>query len=328
MSLGSPSSRTFWSASDSQSRNLSKSAFNNEEDSDEETTTDSAKKEDNKKSSDKDKEASSKDSSEGSKAFKRISTEEMKFDRNLDSILQNNQAWVDKQIARNGPDYFKSELSKPQKPEILYVGCSDSRVPANEIMGLGPGEVFVHRNVANLVVPTDCNFGSVLQYAVSTLDVKHIVVCGHYDCGGVRASMHQATTNSDLVDGWLMHIRDVYRLYQYELDTIADEEQRFRRLVELNVIEQCINIFKFTTVQLKRDRATKKDTEVPYVYPRVHGLVFDPATGKLKKLKLNLKEKFSHLKQIYKLKQVDEDTLLVGKDWVEEWAARQNSKWD
>lgn len=251
----------------------------------------------------------------------------LKDDVGLRGILENNREWVKKMRGKD-PQYF-DKLALPQNPEILYLGCSDSRVPADQICGLRPGEVFVHRNVANLAVVGDSNFGSVLHYAVATLDVKHIMVVGHYDCGGVRAAMNAASTSSDVVDGWLMHIRDVYRLHQAELDLIEDDEERHRRLVELNVIEQCINVFKFTCVQKKRQwrhaPGVNRDQTVKYVYPRVHGLVFDPKDGILKKLDLGFRTIFGHLKSVYKLEeQPDGGTVLVS----ERWTAEQNSRRD
>jgi len=163
----------------------------------------------------------------------------------------------------------------------LIAGCADARVPANEIMGLDAGEVFVLRNVANLVVNTDFNLMSALQYAVNVLKVSHIIVCGHYDCGGVRAS----TKNVDHIaplENWLRNIRDVYRLHRKELDAVTDPEARHRRLVEINVIEQCVNLYKTGAVQRRRIETFKEGTE--YTMPRIHPCVFDPATGLLTQL--------------------------------------------
>ncbi len=192
-------------------------------------------------------------------------------------IFENNQKWVDAKMAED-PDFF-AKLAKEQNPEFLYIGCSDSRVPANEIMGLEPGEVFVHRNVANLVVPTDNNINAVVQYAVEYLNVRHIIVCGHYGCGGVRAALDSHDMGQ--LNAWLQTLRDVYRLHRDELDSIPDEGQRYRRLVELNVIEQCINIMKIDHVQRCWQRTG---------YPKVHGWVYDLHNGRLVDLLSNAEE--------------------------------------
>lgn len=160
-------------------------------------------------------------------------------------LIENNKKWVAEKLAVD-PDYFTG-LAKGQKPDFLWVGCSDSRVPANEITGTEPGEVFVHRNIANMVVHTDLNFLSVLQYAVEVLKVKHIIVCGHYGCGGVLAAM--GNDNHGMVNKWLRNIKEVYAKYEGELDAIADAEKRGQRLVELNVIEQVRNLAKTSIVQ-------------------------------------------------------------------------------
>src|SRR5690606_19074363 len=160
-------------------------------------------------------------------------------------VFENNRRWVEEHT-RADPNFFE-DLAKTQDPDFLYIGCADSRVPANQIMGLHPGDVFEHRNIANLVVNTDMNAQSVIQYAVEQLGVKHVVVCGHYGCGGVRAAMQ--SQDLGLLNGWLRNIRDVYRLHHEELDAIEDEEARYRRLVELNVYEQCVNVIKTSWVQ-------------------------------------------------------------------------------
>ncbi len=156
-------------------------------------------------------------------------------DRTLSSLLDANKAWSKRMVVEK-PDFFK-EMKKGHAPKILWIGCSDARVPANEIIGEPPGSVFVHRNVANMVVNTDFNCMSVIQYAVDVLKVKHIIVCGHYDCGGIRAALEQWDHKSPL-ENWLRNIRDTYRLHMDELNQIVDLRQRQRRLVELNVIEQ------------------------------------------------------------------------------------------
>ena len=158
----------------------------------------------------------------------------------FEKILEENKTWIAEHL-RLDPDYFK-DLSKGQSPEILYIGCSDSRVTAEEMMGAKPGEVFIHRNIANLVVNSDLNIMSVINYAVAYLKVKHIVVCGHYYCGGVKAAMESA--DMGIMNLWLRNIQDVYRLHKNELKAIIDEEARYKRLVELNVQEQCVNLLK------------------------------------------------------------------------------------
>jgi carbonic anhydrase len=193
---------------------------------------------------------------------------------NMDSIeklLLENKAWANEQIERDS-DYFK-RLSKIQKPEFLWIGCSDSRVPANEITGTAPGEIFVHRNVANLVVHTDLNLLSVLLYAVDVLEVKHIIVCGHYGCGGVKASLTQHSFG--IINKWLRNIKDIYRLHEDEFRVIKDEEARVDRLVELNVMEQVLNLAKTSIIQKAwKDRKG----------PTLHGWVYGLEDGLLKTL--------------------------------------------
>ncbi len=203
-------------------------------------------------------------------------------------IFEYNKKWVEEKT-RHDKDFFE-KLAKDQTPEYLYIGCSDSRVPANEIMGLEPGDVFVHRNVANLVVSIDLNAMSVINYAVKHLKVKHIIVCGHYNCGGVKAAM----TPQDLgiLNPWLRNIRDVYRLHVEELDGIKDETQRYNRLVELNVQEQCVNIIKTAILQKMYDETG---------YPIVHGWVFDLHTGTLKDLKINFEKILHDIQHIYNI---------------------------
>ena len=182
-------------------------------------------------------------------------------------LLQNNKDWAEGKKASD-PDFFE-RLSHLQTPEFLWIGCSDSRVPANEITGTDPGEIFVHRNVANLVINTDVNALSVLDYAVNHLKVKHIIVCGHYGCGGVKA----AITNHDfkpVLNMWLRNIKDVYRIHRSELDLIADEEQKTNRLTELNVMEQVFNLAKTSIIQ----RAWKHEQR-----PDLHGWVYGLKDG-------------------------------------------------
>ena len=161
-----------------------------------------------------------------------------------EQIFENNRRWMQQKTSQD-EDYFQ-RLAQSQRPEYLYIGCSDSRVSAEELMGLQPGEVFVHRNIANLVNGIDLNAMSVIEYAVKHLDVKHIIVCGHYNCGGVKAAMQ--AKDLGLLNPWLREIRDIYRLHQQELDILQDEE-RYNRLVEINVVEQCINVVKTAALQ-------------------------------------------------------------------------------
>ncbi len=180
-----------------------------------------------------------------------------------EKLLHENKAWAKDQVEKD-PEYFK-RLEQIQQPEFLWIGCSDSRVPADKITCTQPGEIFVHRNIANLVVHTDVNFSSVLKYAVEVLQVKHIIVCGHYGCGGVRAAM----TNQDLgiINKWLRQIKDIYRIYSEELDAIEDIDARADRLVELNVKEQVMNIAKNSSIQ----RQWKKNN-IPHIHGWVYGL--------------------------------------------------------
>lgn len=213
-----------------------------------------------------------------------------------EAIFSHNQQWIAEQ-KKNDTDFFK-KLSEDQTPEYLYIGCSDSRVPANEIMGLGLGEVFVHRNIANMIVSTDLNVQSVIHYAVEALKVKHIVVCGHYNCGGVRAAMEQK--DMGLLNPWLRNIRDVYRLHHEELNAIDDQDERYNRLVELNVIEQCVNVIKVASVQ---------KSYLENQFPLVHGWVFSLKTGLLKDLNVNFNQTLKDIQQIYDL---SADTHLFG----------------
>ena len=204
-------------------------------------------------------------------------------------IFENNEKWIADKLALN-PTYFE-ELAKGQSPEFLYIGCSDSRVTAEDLMGVKPGEVFIHRNIANQVIATDNNVNSVVQYAVEHLRVKHIIVCGHYECGGVKAALNPSDMGQ--LNSWLQTLRDVYRFHRHELDAIKDTQKRFDRLVELNVREQCINIIKIDHVQ----RSWYKTG-----FPKIHGWVFDVKTGKLIDLKLNMEEEFKEVRSIYDLK--------------------------
>jgi carbonic anhydrase len=203
-------------------------------------------------------------------------------------IFENNKKWVASKKATN-KDFFK-HLSEGQSPEVLYIGCSDSRVSAEEMTGMDPGEMFVHRNIANVVANNDLSAASVIEYAVDVLQVKHVVVCGHYYCGGVLAAMKPQDLG--ILNPWLRNIRDVYRLHQSELSSISDEDAKYRRLVELNVQEQCINVIK-TAVLQKHYLNTG--------FPTVHGWVFDIKTGELIDLKIDFDDKLKHIQEIYDL---------------------------
>jgi len=188
----------------------------------------------------------------------------------LDHIIERNQAWA-KAINSEDPDFFLN-LSRQQNPEYLWIGCSDSRVPANQIIDLPPGEVFVHRNIANVVVHTDLNCLSVIQYAVEVLKVKHIIVCGHYDCGGIKAAMEDE--NHGLIDNWLRHIRDVRRLHASTLERLSAAES-FDALCELNVVEQVTNVCNTTIVK----DAWKQGDQL-----YVHGWIYNIKNGLLQNL--------------------------------------------
>jgi carbonic anhydrase len=188
-------------------------------------------------------------------------------------LLLQNKAWSEEM--REKDDHFFSRLANQQKPKFLWIGCSDSRVPANEITGTDPGEIFVHRNIANMVVHTDLNMLSVLQYAVEVLRVEHVIVCGHYGCGGVKAAIdHQ---NLGLINKWLRNIKEVYRLYMDEIESIEDEEKRINRLVELNVVEQCNDLMKTSIIQ-KAWRSGQRPIIHGWVYGLNNGLVTELVT--------------------------------------------------
>jgi len=210
--------------------------------------------------------------------------------QDLKVIFKNNQEWVASKKT-DDPAFFE-KLNSGQYPDYLYIGCSDSRVPANEIMGLDAGEVFVHRNIANVVPNTDLNVMSVIEYAVVHLNVKHIIVCGHYNCGGVQAALSH--TDMGLLNPWLRNIRDVYRLYEDELDKIDNPGERYKRLVELNVIEQARNVIKTASVQQSFQRRG---------FPVVHGWVFDLADGLLNDLEINFEKTLEGIKKIYDLEE-------------------------
>ena len=193
---------------------------------------------------------------------------------NINKLFENNKKWA-AQISQDNPSFFEN-LSKQQFPKYLWIGCSDSRVPANELLGMQPGEVFVHRNIANQVIHTDLNCLSVIQYAVDILKVRHIIVCGHYGCGGVCASLDEQSYG--LIDNWLRHLQDVYRFHKNELDTVVDQKAREDRLCELNVIEQVANVSNTMTLQ----NAWRNKQEI-----KVHGVVYNLRDGILKDLNVS-----------------------------------------
>ncbi len=205
----------------------------------------------------------------------------------IKQIFKNNEEWIAERL-KVDPDFFKN-LSLGQSPEILYIGCSDSRVTAEELMGARAGEVFVHRNIGNMVSNNDLSAMSVINYSVSQLKVKHIVVCGHYNCGGVKAAMQSA--DYGILNPWLRNIRDVYRLHNDELSSIDNEQERYNRLVELNVQEQCVNVIK--TADVQKAYFERQLT--------VHGWVFDIFTGKLVDLKIDFDDILKHIMEIYRI---------------------------
>jgi len=205
----------------------------------------------------------------------------------VEEVFKNNEKWISDKLSLD-PEYF-TELAKGQTPEFLYIGCSDSRVTAEDLMGIQPGQAFVHRNVANLVNNVDLSVMTVLNYSVRHLKVNKIVVCGHYNCGGVKAAMQPA--DMGILNPWLRNIRDVYRTHKDELNAIEDEAKRYDRLVELNVQEQCVNLLKTAAVQ---EAITERGLTV-------HGWVFDIRTGKLIDLNIDFDAILKDIKEIYNL---------------------------
>ncbi|MDR2123302.1 MAG: carbonic anhydrase [Flavobacteriaceae bacterium] len=205
----------------------------------------------------------------------------------FEKIFSHNEAWIAEKLSVD-KNYF-NKLSEGQKPEVLYIGCSDSRVSTEELLGAKPGEVFVHRNIANMVISIDLNVMSVITYAVEHLKVKQIIVCGHYYCSGVKAAME--AKDLGLLNPWLRNIRDVYRIHKEELDLLKNPDEKYNRLAELNVEEQCINLIKTAAVQkafIERDL-------------RVHGWIFDIRSGKLIDMKINFKKILKEIMEIYNL---------------------------
>lgn len=205
-----------------------------------------------------------------------------------DNIFESNRKWIEKNKVDN-PGLFKL-LIADQHPDFLYIGCSDSRVHPNQVMGLKPGEVFIHRNIANMVINTDLNALSVINYAVEYLKVKFIIVCGHYGCGGIQAAMKNL--DYGILNPWLRCIRDVYRLHQKELDAITNTEARNRRLVELNTYEQCLNVIKTAEVQKSYHQNG---------YPRVAGWIFDINDAQLHDLHIDFEGELEKIKKVYNI---------------------------
>ena len=203
-------------------------------------------------------------------------------------ILDNNKKWVENQLALD-IEYFK-DLAKGQQPPLLWIGCSDSRVPANEIIGAKPGEVFVHRNIANMVIHSDMNMLSVLDYAVNVLKVKHVIVCGHYGCGGVKAAMGNQSIG--LIDNWIRHIKDVYRLHEEYLNSFENEEDRFNKFVEINVQEQVFDLAKTSIVQ----GAWRNGQDLT-----LHGWAYGLNSGYVTDLDVNMSSN-NELDEVYRLK--------------------------
>lgn len=202
-------------------------------------------------------------------------------------LIENNKKWVESKL--DADPHFFDKLAKGQKPPLLWIGCADSRVPANEIIGAQPGEVFVHRNIANMVIHSDMNMLSVLDYAVNALKVKHVIVCGHYGCGGVNAAMSNQSIG--IIDNWIRHIKDVYRIHKKELDKIEDPGERSNRFVELNVTEQVFDLAKTSIVQGAWERGQDLT---------IHGWVYGVDSGIIKDLGVNFKND-SELDEVYQL---------------------------
>jgi carbonic anhydrase len=203
-------------------------------------------------------------------------------------LLQGNKDWVAKKL-RDEPNFF-NDLAKGQQPGVLWIGCSDSRVPANEITGTKSGEVFVHRNIANMVIHTDSNLLSVLDFAVNILEVQHVIVCGHYNCGGITAALSNKHFGG-IIDNWLSNIKDVYRVHQKELDGISDPDKKNRRMTELNIIEQVYNLCKTSIIQNSWEKHKR---------PHVHGWVYDVSNGLIKDLNVTVRDD-SEMHSIYKI---------------------------
>jgi carbonic anhydrase len=209
------------------------------------------------------------------------------MEKYYNQLLENNKKWVEKNLEKD-PQFF-NRLADGQQPPVLWIGCSDSRVPANEIIGAAPGEVFVHRNIANMVIHSDMSMLSVLDYAVNVLKVRHVIICGHYGCGGVQAAM--TNKHFGLIDNWIRHIKDVYRFHHEELNAIQDEKQRFNRFVELNVVEQVYDVAKTSIVQSAWESGQQL---------HIHGWVYDVKDGLINDMKITIKNNDT-LTEVYQL---------------------------
>lgn len=210
--------------------------------------------------------------------------------KKYEQLLLQNKAWVEQKLQQD-KDFF-NKLANTQKPDFLWIGCADSRVPANEITGTQPGEVFVHRNIANMVVHTDMNMLSVLDYAVNVLEVSHVIVCGHYGCGGVKTAMGNKQVG--LIDNWIRHIKDVYRFHQEELEAIPDIKEREDRFIELNVIEQVYDLGKTSIIQNAWQKRGK---------PFIHGWVYDIRNGLIKDLEVTMHDD-SEMADVYRFERL------------------------
>jgi carbonic anhydrase len=218
-------------------------------------------------------------------------------------LLEQNRRWAAEIAQSEGPCIF--DKMREHKPKFLWIGCADARVPSNQLLGLGPGEVFVHRNIANLVINVDVNLMSVIQYAIDVLKVEDVIVCGHYECGGVRAAMESKAHGSPL-ENWLRNIKDVVRLHADELNAIPCEEARYRRLVELNAIEQTLNVFKTAVVQRARADSAS-DPLSKHVTPRVHAVVYDPIGLELRELDVDFRS--GMYEDVYRLYPSSQESL-------------------
>jgi len=233
--------------------------------------------------------------------------------KDLSPLLEANKAWAARTAAAN-PAFFGNMKNMPHAPKILWLGCADARVPANEIIGEEPGSVFVHRNIANNVIATDFSSMSVLQYAVDYLKVRHVVVCGHYDCGGVKAAL-SAYDHKAPLENWLKNIRDVARIHEKELSGISDITAKQNRLVELNAKEQALNMLKTATVQKRREETRfaieQGSTEFAFVEPQVHAFVYEPRTGLAKKIPLGVADDASDAAELKAYKMYEKTTALA-----------------
>eukprot|EP00931_Biecheleriopsis_adriatica_P009956 TRINITY_DN111049_c0_g1_i1.p1 TRINITY_DN111049_c0_g1~~TRINITY_DN111049_c0_g1_i1.p1 ORF type:complete len:294 (+),score=54.99 TRINITY_DN111049_c0_g1_i1:28-882(+) len=225
-------------------------------------------------------------------------------DHRIDELFTCNEAWR-KNVIEKDADFFKRQANI-QQPRYLWIGCSDSRVATETICGLPPGSLFVHRNIGNMVNNIDVSAMSVLQYAVGVLKVQHIVVCGHYDCGAMHAAVNNVDLPSPLAN-WLRNVRDVYRMHREELAGIQDKDVRSRRLVEINVVEQAINLYKTRIVQQRRVETYTNIEEFGFVQPKIHPCVYDPGSGRLERMDVEMQDYLSELKDIYNLYTVDAD---------------------